>query len=192
MKRFIVGLAMAYSLGCAAAPAAAAASTDRVYVIERVGDRIAPDAIVGAKRAGLACLPNGRIKWSDVGVGGPTDRREFVEDALEDAGLPIATIMSGTPLRRQVRLRGIITDAALDLCARNILGHPSALSGTGKLVVEWRGEGDGDAAPLHHISKVEQDFKGPKAASLGEIGRVLLEEAARDLAEWLRDGTHKD
>ena len=177
MIRFAVALLLS------AAPAFAA---DHVYVVERIGDRIAPDSEIGKKRVGLACLPNGRVKWSDIGFGGPTDRRELVQDALEDAGLPIATLSGGTPLKRQIRLRGVMTEASVDLCAKNAF-RLSALSGTARLVVEWRGEVvDGDAPPLRHISTIEQKFDGPKGASLGAIGRTLIEEATRDLAQWLQ------
>lgn len=176
----MIGIAVGLAL-------AAAAPADRVYAIERIGDRIAPDTEIGKKRAGLACLPNGRVRWSDIGSAGASDRRELVQDALEDAGLPITTLSGGTPLKRQIRLRGIVTDAAVDLCAKNMLGRPTALSGTARLVMEWRGE-NGDDLPLRHISTIERKFEGPKAASLGTIGRTLIEEATRDLAQWLQAG----
>ena len=169
--------------------APALAEPARIYVVERIGDRIAPDTEIGKKRAGLACLPNGRIRWSDIGSAGATDRRELVQDAREDAGLPIATLSGGVPLKRQVRLRGVVTEAAADLCAKSFLGRPSALSGTARLVMEWRGESpEGDAPPLRHVSAIEQKFEGPQAASLGTIGRKLIEEATRDLAQWLQTG----
>ncbi|NIJ07981.1 hypothetical protein FHS31_001591 [Sphingomonas vulcanisoli] len=188
-RRF--GLGISAGLLLAAAPAAAAPA-DHIYVVERIGDRIAPDTEIGKKRAGLACFPNGRIHWSDIGSTGVTDRRELVQDTLEDAGLPIATLNSGTPLKRQIRLRGVVTEAAADLCAKNMLGHPSTLSGTASLIVDWRGEtADGEGALLRHVSTVEHRFEGPSAASLDTIGRVMLEEATRDLALWLQSDARK-
>ena len=163
-----------------------AAPPARVYVVERLGDSIGADDSIGPKRAGLMCLPNGHIRWRDLMPGERADRRDIVEDALEDAGLPI---VSGAPsaTRRQFRVRGLVTEASASLCARQqLIGDKAALSGTAHVTIEWRVEDVADpVSSRRHVSTITRSIAGKDAASASTIGRALVSEAARDLAGWL-------
>jgi hypothetical protein len=165
---------------------AVAAPDHPIYSVVRVGSVLADEDKVGAKRAGLMCLPNGVIRWSDVATGGAMDQREIVQDALEDAGLPVTPlgsydIRSGHPA---LRLRATVRMAKLDLCARHFIGDAKALSGDIALDIEWRVE-SADGSEVPHISHVTRHIEPDQAASLGSIYRKALGDAAGDVAHWL-------
>lgn len=167
------------------APQAAA-----VYAVARIGSGISDDEIVGQKRAGLMCLPNGSIRWSDVTVGTSMDQREIVQDVLEDEGVavtPLGEFVASNSAGRVLRLRGSVRSASFSLCARHWgTGDARALSGDTRLEIEWRAESRDDAAvEQRHVSTVTRRADGAHAAPLGAIYRALLKDAARDLAQWL-------
>ncbi len=186
MKRAAVALALLPFPAIAAPPL-------RVYVVERLGDGIGADDSIGPKRAGLICLPSGHIRWRDLVPGERADRREIVQDALEDAGLPILSTASAST-RRQFRIRGLVTEASANLCARQqLLGDSAALSGTARLTIEWRIEDVADpGTSRRHVSAVDRKIAAGNAASAGTIGRALIGDAARDLAEWLKSTQSRD
>ncbi|WP_174273783.1 hypothetical protein [Sphingomonas bacterium] len=181
----------AASAGClaillAATSAPAAPPPAPVYVVDRMRDLISPDEVVGTRRAGLMCLPNGTIRWKDIPQGDALDRREIIQDVLEDEGQHVASLGGTVAARRQVRIRGVVRAAAFRLCARQWLGDRGALSGDAHLEMEWRAEnGDGADPGLRHVSTIDRHFDGKQAASLGTLFRAMLEASARDLVQWL-------
>jgi hypothetical protein len=167
--------------------AAIAAPGDRpIYAVVRVGSALAGEDRIGAKRAGLMCLPNGVLRWGDVATGGAMDQREVVQDALEDAGLPVTPLgttdrASGRPA---LRLRASIRAAGFNLCARHYLGDARAYSGDVALEIEWRVEST-DGSEVPHISNVSRHIDESHAGSIGSIYKHLLDDAAVDAAHWL-------
>lgn len=184
--RSVAALLLALACGAEARGQVARQPAARVYVVDRIRDLISEDEKVGTRKAGLMCLPNGSLRWKDVSTGANIDQREIVQDVLEDRGLRVASLGAPGPTRRQVRLRGILKAADFTLCARDWLGDHNALSGNARLEIEWRAEEvNGAEADLRHVSAIRRHFDRHDAASLGAIYRLLLEEAAKDLADWL-------
>lgn len=184
MRQALAGWAL-LALG-AAAPAAART----VYTVVRVGSDLTGEQIVGVRRAGLACLPAGKLRWAQVDAGTNTDQREAVQDALEDADLPVVPFGEYSGERGDAetpRLRGVVKAAAFDLCAKHWLGDANALSGEARLDVEWRIESRAQAGVAQrHLSHVARTIGSHQAAPLASIYRLLLQDAARDLAGWLQ------
>jgi hypothetical protein len=175
----------AFLVLAAAALPAASPPPARVYAVVRVGSVLDPAAVVGRKRAGALCLPNGAIRWSDVAAGTATDQRELVQDALEDAGVAVTPFGEAQDRRGTARLRATVQAARFDLCARRWgLGDGKAMSGEAGITVEWRVE-DGVAPPRVHRSVVSQTVPASAGAPVGALYRALLGQAARDAAGWL-------
>jgi hypothetical protein len=170
----------------------AAADKGPIYAITRVGSALTDEDMVGARRAGLFCLPDGGIRWSDVATGGSMDQREVVQDALEDAGLamtPLGSFTGGVSGHPALRLRGTIRAAAFRLCAKNYLLNARMLSGDSALEIEWRVEST-DGTETSHVSKVSRHLDDKHPAALASIYRRLLADSAGDLAVWLRAPSH--
>jgi hypothetical protein len=181
---------LAVAIGGGAVPAPAADGP--VYAITRVSSSLTDDDLVGSKRAGLVCLPNGAIRWRDVGTGGSMDQREVVQDALEDTGLavtPLGFSSNGSAAHPVLHLRATVKAAAFRLCAKHYLGDARALSGDAALELEWRVEAL-DGSEVSHVSKISRHIDESHAASLAGIYRQLLSDAAVDAAGWLRTSPH--
>lgn len=197
--------ASGWSLGVAASllaatgvAAAAAPAAKPVYAITRVGSSLGDDEVVGAKRAGLACLPNGAIRWGDVATGGTMDQREIVQDAAEDAGLPVTPLgmIRDGGARSVLNLRGAIRAASFSLCARGWgfggiggVGDRARMSGDATLSVEWRVEDQAGGGAATYVSHSAAHLDAHHAASLGAIYRGLLADAARDVTRRLLAGS---
>lgn len=178
--------------------AALADPPDTIYSVVRIGSALGDDDKVGSRRAGLMCLPQGVLRWSDLASAGSMDQREAVQDVLEDAGLAVTPLgeasETGVRGRRHLRVRGTVIAAAFSLCAKHWgLGNGKALSGDTGLDIEWRAESlASDDLPRKHVSRVTRRIGGDHAASVTAIYRVLLKDAALDLARWLRAGAVSD
>ena len=172
----MAGLALSVQAGAAPAP---------LYAIARIGSAIDGAEPVGSRRAGALCLPDGRIRWSDVAGVTSMDQRELVEDAFEDAGVAVTPLGVGSD--HAARLRGTVRSARFSLCARRWLGGgATALSGDATVRVEWRLEAADGAPVVTHASEISRRIEPGQAAPLGTIYRLLLGDAARDAAAWLK------
>lgn len=165
----------------------AAAALATTYAPQQVGTTIAASEPVGHVRAGLLCLPKGMLRWRDVGIAERLDQRQIVGDALDGAGLSVAEFSRGGGRR----VRGTVTRAGFDLCAREwgLGGGADRLSGKAALEVSWRVEAtEGGGGDLTHVSRVERTIARDGAESVAAIYRDLLGDAARELAAWLKAG----
>lgn len=168
--------------------ALAAPADPPIYAVIRVGSVLSDEDRIGVKRAGLLCMPNGAIQWGEVSTGGTMDKREIVQDALEDAGLPVTPLgaVEVRDRRPVLRLRATVRAANFSLCARHWgMGDAKALSGDVALEIEWRVESAANGSEIPHVSRVTRHIEEARAASLGAIYRQLLGDAARDAAHWL-------
>ena len=182
---FRTAAALVLSTWGTVAPAAPGARA--VYAVVRVGSALADEDRVGARRAGLVCLPDGPIRWRDIATGGVMDQREIVQDALEDAGLPVTPLgsLGDRAGRPALRLRATVRTADFRVCARHYPGDARAFSGDVALDVEWRVESAADDGEVPHLSHVTRHVDASRAASLGSLYRQSLGDAARDVARWL-------
>ncbi|UAK24315.1 hypothetical protein [Sphingomonas nostoxanthinifaciens] len=170
--------------------AAAASPTPTVYAITRIGSDLAADQVVGVKRAGMMCMRNGVIRWSDLAAGHAMDQREAVQDALEDADIAVTPLgeSAAADSKRVLRLRGVVRAASANLCARHWLGDSKALSGEIGVTIEWRAESRATATvERRHESVITRTIDAQHAAPAAALYRALLGDAARDLARWLSD-----
>jgi hypothetical protein len=165
-----------------------AASSVRIYIVERIGSELSSDARVGVSRAGLLCAPDRRLAWKDVGAGPVTQQKEIVQDALDRAGLRTAMVLPTGARRHDARrISGVIEQAHFALCDRHwALSRAHALSGEASIVLHWRLElPDGSAPPQRFRSSVTRTIAPAEAASIGTIYEMLLDAAAEDLARQL-------
>ncbi len=173
------------AIAALAAAVQAAALPPPPYAIARMGSAIDAAERVGTKRAGTMCLPNGSIRWGDVAGLSAMDQREIVEDAFEDAGVAVTPLGIGAD--HAARLRGTVRAAHFSMCARHWLaGGSKALSGAAMMSVEWRLEAADGAPVVAHASDIAREIDASHAAPLGAIYRLLLGDAARDAAAWLK------
>jgi hypothetical protein len=169
--------------------AQAADKHDPLYAIVRMGSEISDKAAVGVKRAGLACWTSGIIHWKDVGPGKNMEQREIVQDVLEDEDIrvtPLGEYDGPAGQKEALRIRGRVMSAAFRLCARHWLGS-NAMSGDAALEVEWRLESRA-AAGLEriHLSRIKLKIDDSDAEPVDGLYRLLLQHAAKDLADWLK------
>jgi hypothetical protein len=173
-----------------AAPALAAASQEdgaaRVYAATMVHAPYTAAARVGARRAGLMCLPQGAVYWRDLSARDDRWSIQLIDDALAADGLAVdrSTRMAAS----RVEIRGEIRRIGFSLCARRWgPGDASALDGDGALQMEWRVD-EGSGAPRVHVSSVRHHLDRGQAASPADLYEMLLTDAATDLAHWLKAG----
>ena len=176
---------MALWLAAALAHIAPAEETAKpVYLVERVGTIIADDEKIGVRRMGAFCLPTGALHWKDIVPSRTMDQREVVEDALEDAGLPLADTVAPGRAARLRRIKGSVTTADFRVCAKLGAFRDAAVVGDVALDVEWRVQGPAEGEAVRWTSHVTRHLTAK--TTLGTAYRDLLTDAARDLAEKLK------
>ncbi|MGJ3649748.1 hypothetical protein ACLB0R_14915 [Sphingomonas sp. GlSt437] len=113
------------------------------YYIFAVDASFGPRAKIGAKRAGLLCIPAGPLRWRDVDNGGVSHLGAMLGAALNRAGLHALSrdrdvFETGGPdadYRVVVTIKGI--DASV--CAPHWgLGGKRAYDGHGRIALRWQ------------------------------------------------------
>ena len=115
------------------------------YSIAAIEYALTPLQIVGSVKAGLLCLPKGKLKWRDVAR--PEDRAlvKRTEDVLRAGGLNLAPqpdpLYGDAPPTTTYRIRVTVTDVDLKQCvAGDVMfvgkvGRPPKTVGT--VTVRW-------------------------------------------------------
>jgi hypothetical protein len=126
---------------------AVAASSDNTPTYSIAAIEYAPTPLqqVGSIKAGLLCLPKGKLRWRDVARPGDHALVGRVEDVLRQGGLTVAPqpdpLFGDAPPATTYRIKATVTDVALKLCvAGDVLligkvGRPPATHGT--VTVRW-------------------------------------------------------
>ena len=131
----MIGSAIALGL------ASAAVAVPDDYSIADVRFDISDNAVLGPLRAGLLCLPAGKVRWKDLtrpdaSTVIPDLHRKLAADSLrvEAGGDPIFAVPA-PPTR--YRLRVTVVNATLKLCKPGSPIGPQIYKGTGSLTIVW-------------------------------------------------------
>lgn len=178
------------AIGLIALPAGASARApdpgprSPTYSVTMIHAPYAANAGVGARRAGLMCLPQGAVHWRELSARDDRWSIALIEDALAQAGLVVDRSARATA--SNVLVRGELRRVMLRVCARHWgLGDPSSLDGDGVLQMEWRVLDDG-GVPHVHVSSVSRHVDRHQATTAVDLYEMLLVDAAADLAVWLK------
>jgi hypothetical protein len=138
-------LGAAVALLTAAQPFAASTAATPDYSIATIEYAPTPLQQVGSVKAGLLCLPKGKLRWRDVARPGDHSLVERVEDVLRKSGLRVAPqpdpLFGDAPPATTYRIKATVIDVALRLCvAGDVLligkvGRPPATHGI--ITVRW-------------------------------------------------------
>jgi hypothetical protein len=184
------------AIGLIALPAGASARVPDpgprppTYSVTMIHAPYAANAGVGARRAGLMCLPQGAVRWRELSARDDRWSIALIEDALAQAGL--AVDRSARAAASSVLVRGELRRVMLRVCARRWgLGDPSSLDGEGAIQMEWRVL-DAGGVPHVHVSSVTRHIDRHQATTAVDLYEMLLADAATDLARWLKAGDAPD
>lgn len=160
------------------------------YAVTMIHAPYAANAGVGARRAGLMCLPQGAVRWRELSARDDRWSIALIEDALAQEGL--AVDRSARAAASKILVRGELRRVMLHVCARHWgLGDPSSLDGDGALQIEWRVLDD--AGSFHaHMSSVSRHVDRHQPTTATDLYEMLLVDAAADLARWLKAGAGPD
>lgn len=146
MKRSIgIGAAFACAVSIGGPPIAAAEPVTPTYAIAAIEYAPTPLQQVGSVKAGLLCLPKGKLRWRDVARPGEHALVERVEKVLRAGGLSVAPqpdpLYGDAPPATPYRIRVSVEAVALRLCvAGDVIlvgkvGKPPVSQGT--VTVRW-------------------------------------------------------
>jgi hypothetical protein len=135
-------LAVAATLACAAPLAVNAQSH---YAVVSFRSDLEPDAEIGAKRAGLACIRLGSYRWRDVRPSA-ADAIEILTSALSKVApermIDGETVFASLPGNDAHRLTATVTAAALDACrptwVMSPVGGGKSVRGSASVTILWR------------------------------------------------------
>jgi hypothetical protein len=116
-----------------------------LYSVAKIDFEIDRNRKVGRKKAGLACLPAGGLRWRDVSQPKDSDLISAVSTALiktgQDVAMPIDDVFRLAPIKTPYLIAGIIKDVSLNVCMPKWgvfgTGNKDWLKGAGALTVEW-------------------------------------------------------
>jgi hypothetical protein len=132
---FLIAFAIVASSGVAKASDAAAD-----YSIAAIEYAPTPLQQVGSVKAGLLCLPKGKLRWRDVARPGDHALVVRVEDVLRKGGLRVAPqpdpLFGDAPPATTYRIKAVVTDVALKLCVAG-LGIGNRPHSQGHVTVRW-------------------------------------------------------
>lgn len=115
----------------------ALAKTSPPSALTRLGYSFAPETALGPRKAGLMCLPNGKVRWGDLGPVGPNELQDMLARQLRNLGIIIVSA-DIAPTSGGDRVSAQIDSLHINGCARKWgLGKQRALSGTGTIGVSW-------------------------------------------------------
>ncbi len=102
----------------------------------RVIYNFTPFSAVGRKKAGLLCVPNGKMTWSDIAPPNPQMINTMMQSALRQEEAKIK--------RRQIwgSITALLVEVNLSACAKQwAFGDRDTYKGGGQITVEWQAEG---------------------------------------------------
>jgi hypothetical protein len=150
------------------------------YSVAALSHDFVADTPVGPKKAGLACLPNGKVRWGDLDPGANADLRARLANKLRSAGLRIDA-PNGAGRVLHVRILALRVSA----CAKKFgLGRPGSLSGKGTIDIEWTVEGTSVSQSSSFMTHADFTFT-PSGDNHVTIIDAAFEKSARMVAPQL-------
>ena len=127
------------ALGLASASVTVAVPDD--YSIAAVGFDIPDNAVLGPLRAGLLCLPVGKVRWRDLALPDASTATAHLHRTLAAERLQVETggdpIFAEPPSPTRYRLRVTVPAATLKLCKPGSPIGPQVYKGAGTLTIVW-------------------------------------------------------
>lgn len=131
-----------------------------------------PFSAVGKKKAGLLCLPNGRLVWSDIAPLNPAAINGVMERAFQREVLKIGADLGN------IGITAYVARVDLSACAKNwAFGGEDSYKGRGTIVMEWKFEGS-HSRTLPDLANTTSTFELDGAKQPLE---AAFEAAARDV-----------
>ncbi|MEO8722184.1 MAG: hypothetical protein ABI395_01500 [Sphingobium sp.] len=145
----------------------------------RFSDAIDGDAVIGPVRAGMLCLPNGKLKWDDMRIPSDAAASAIIENALIQDGV-FSTDVANT--NRELRVS--VDEIALHLCIPGIAGVGKS-KGKGQISLRWIVSGRDNRSPQSFVTKIALTIDGtdPRRSSR-LIETALVEGAHAFAAQW--------
>ncbi len=190
MLGWLVGLGLL--IGTPASPAIAPrGDADLTYIVAPLRSELSRAAVVGRRRAGLLCAPNGRLRWADLAPD-PDRAAVLIADVLREAGvaadLPRDDRIGGTAPPGERRVLGDVVALDASLCVKEtsvprlFRMKIAPTKGRATLTVRWRVHEVGEREPVATYWSCP-DFQIDGAES-GALDRGIA-AAALDLAASL-------
>ena len=152
--------------------------------IATVVDAIGANTVIGAKRAGLLCLPDGKARWRDLEPPSETMARSAIVNALRRDGFGVVeedVALYGPVANPSPRaLRITLMAADLQLCQVGFGISGNRLKGT--LTVRWE-EFDRTARQRRSSDEYVVPISAAKLTRDGVPGTVL-DALTRSVARW--------
>ncbi|HKX22344.1 MAG TPA: hypothetical protein VJM81_03610 [Rhizorhapis sp.] len=135
------------------------------------------DTPIGPRKAGLMCLPNGKVRWGDINTGTSDDLRAILAERLNAIGLPPR---SGLGRDDMIPLRARIISLTVSACAKKFgLGQPGALTGKGIIETEWVGSTRSFVTRANFSFQPTRDTQAPVlSAAFRETALLVIQELA--------------
>ena len=138
MGRGIFSL-IGFALAAMAAPVGAVEPPE--YAIAAIEYAPTPTQVVGSVKAGLLCLPKGKLRWRDVALPRDTALSDRLADVLRTNGLSVAArpdpLYGDAPPVTAFRLRVAVESAKLRVCQAYGISVGQRPSSKGEIAVRW-------------------------------------------------------
>lgn len=166
--------------------AAVAAPIPMRFILLPVETVLQKDTVLGPKKAGLLCMPNGKVRWRDIS---PDDAAltDLVARHLRAAGLKVSSSLETDNVDGTTPLKVTVTDFKVAACARRWgFGDRGTMTGQGTVSMSWsqRGKSNDDLKGLtfETVETFQVDPKqDPNATILSEAIKSSVEAAASHL-----------
>jgi len=147
--------------------------------------KLDPETVIGPVRAGMLCLPNGKLRWRDLRLPGLLDSQALVARALASGGMNVVTRDAG-PSKRGGFINLAIETAHLRLCMPGLSGVVGKPRGEGNMRLHWQ-LSDSDGKPIGgaFISETPLSAAGEDPRrSTGMMERALLQGSDEFARYW--------
>lgn len=126
---------------CISTAAFGQTSTTPDYSVAAIEYSPGPLTRVGSVKAGLLCLPKGRLRWRDVARPADVTLMRLVTAVLEANGLSVASppdpVFGDPPPMTRYRVRVVVTAMTMRLCVAGLGIGEKKPSGEGTLSIRW-------------------------------------------------------
>lgn len=159
-----------------------AAVAPQSIVLAHVNHAFNKDSVIGPRRAGLLCLPNGVVRWGDLNGGAKEDLLGMLANRLRTSG---AAVKSVSGAGGEIRLHARIVNLRVKACAKKFgLRRPAALSGGGVIDIEWVQEADAKGFDRPLITHADFVFQ-PNSENAAPILDAAFSASAQQLLAQL-------
>lgn len=107
------------------------------FILLPVETVLQKDTVLGSKKAGLLCMPNGKVRWGDVSPDDAALTDLFARN-LRNAGLKVSLSQEADKVDGIPGLKVTLTDFKVSACARRWgFGDRGTMTGQGTVAISW-------------------------------------------------------